>query len=56
MVHTTLFYYILYDNNLEYLKEYDINNIITYNSKSCDIFCLLRLKNEVYFYSYSNYF
>lgn len=52
MVSTTLFYYILYDNNLEYLKDYDINNIITYNSKNCDIFCLLRLKNGVYFYSY----
>jgi len=53
MVNTTIFYYILYDNNLEYLKEYDINNIITYNSESCDIFCLLRLKNVIYFYSYS---
>ena len=53
MVSTTLFYYILYDNNLEYLKDYDINNIITYNSKTCDIFCLLRLKNGVYFYSYN---
>ena len=52
MISTTLFYYILYDNNLEYLKDYDINNIITYNSKTCDIFCLLRLKNIVYFYSY----
>jgi len=53
MVNTTLFYYILYDNNLDYLKDYDINNIITYNSKTCDIFCLIRLKNGVYFYSYN---
>lgn len=53
MVNTTLFYYILYDNNLEYLTEYDINNIITYNSKNCDIFCLCRLKNALYFYSYN---
>jgi hypothetical protein len=53
MVNTALFYYILYDNNLEYLTEKDIDNIITYNSKNCDIYCLLRLKNAVYFYSYN---